>query len=90
MKIVLKIHRSLRNPEDPEVIEFHGDGKLKNLILQAVSGHEFIRGVLFEGDKLKSGVLYIYNETELASMGLLDERIVEDMTIKVVPILHGG
>ncbi len=90
MKLVLKIHRSLRNPEDPEVIEHQGEGILRALILQAVSNHVFIRDVLFEGERLKPGILYIYNGTELSSMGLLEEQIEEDMIIKIVPILHGG
>jgi hypothetical protein len=43
-----------------------------------------------KNNKPKPGILYIAEGTELSSLGLLDNKLDEEIEIRIVPILHGG
>ena len=38
----------------------------------------------------KPGILYISGKMEIASLGLLNQIMDEDIDLRIVPVLHGG
>ena len=90
VKLTLKIHRSLREINEPEKINADVEGILIDAIKEMISPYQEIYNQLFDSNKRRPGILYISNQLELSSLGLLEEEIDEDMEIKIVPVLHGG
>jgi len=80
----------LREINEPEKINAEVEGILIDAIKEMISPYQEIYSQLFNSNKIRPGILYISNQLELSSLGLLEEEIDEDMEIKIVPVLHGG
>lgn len=89
--LAIKIHQSLWI--EGEKNSFSGDFNGKT-ILEAMNAlleeAPKIKELCLKDNKRRPGILYIYDKTELASLGLFDELFTEDLLVRIVPILHGG
>jgi len=48
------------------------------------------KDLILTQDSIKAGLLVFADKTELTSMGLLDASLDSDLSIRIVPVLHGG
>ena len=87
----LKLHQSLWQNDEPH--EF--TGSFENLtiieaIRQLLKEYPKILELCLSNGKKRPGILYIAEKVELASLGLLENQLDEDLEIRIVPVLHGG
>ena len=87
----IKVHPSINVEGTPSVIE----GEFEEIsILEAMTSlldsYPDLSDLCLKGKKVKPGILYIADGTELASLGLLNSKLDEEIEIRIVPILHGG
>ncbi|MHA2029925.1 MAG: hypothetical protein ACW99Q_11075, partial [Candidatus Kariarchaeaceae archaeon] len=90
-KLKIKLHQSLRLVEFP--FEFESEfnsGSIIDCMRDLLSGYPVIIDMCLTDKGRKPGLLYISGNTELASLGLLEHNLDEDLEIRIVPILHGG
>jgi hypothetical protein len=95
VKFTLEIHRSLRNPEDPSHLNLEIINTQKTymqIISEMLEELPNIKSEVVLNNRPKPGILYIANQSELNSLGILNQKVdvSEDIEIKIVPILHGG
>ena len=94
MELKIKIHRALRDVNDEEmfVIEFKTPIKLSTAIQKCLRNSPKLLAQIFKEDKPRHGILFFSENAELSTLGLLDKAIdvLENMEIKIVPIMHGG
>ena len=89
--IRIKVHPSIHIQGTPSVLE----GEFNEItILDAMNSllesYPDLLELCLKDQKPKPGILYIADGTELASLGLLESNIDEEIEIRIVPILHGG
>ncbi|MGB1995732.1 MAG: hypothetical protein ACPHVH_03800 [Candidatus Kariarchaeum pelagius] len=87
----VEVHPSIRPDKMPSVVETD----LKNhTIIEGIdlvlSEYKDLKIQILSGRKLNPGYLIFSEKTELSSMGLLDIMLENDISVKIVPILHGG
>ncbi len=87
----IKVHPSIHVEGTPSVI----DGEFKEItILEAMNSlldsYPDLMNLCLKDKKARPGILYIAEGAELASLGLLDNKLDEELEIRIVPILHGG
>ena len=90
-RLKLKLHQSLRVKDEP--YEFEGEfesGTLISNMRKLLKNNPNILDLCLSEKGRKPGILYISGQTELSSLGLLDEQLDEDIDLRIVPILHGG
>jgi hypothetical protein len=90
-KLKIKLHQSLRLADLP--FEFENDfdsGSIFECMKDLLITYPLIFDLCLSEKGRKPGILYISGKTELASLGLLDHELDEDLVIRIVPILHGG
>lgn len=87
----IKIHQSLwiEGEEQSFSGEFMNETIITALSKLLTTSPKVMEQVLRDGHK-KPGILFIYDKTELSSLGLLEQPLTEDMSVRIVPILHGG
>jgi len=55
-----------------------------------VADYPQLEALLLVDRDIKPGIMIFSGKTELTSMGLLDQELDDDISVRVVPILHGG
>ncbi|MCE7733780.1 MAG: hypothetical protein GPJ54_02810 [Candidatus Heimdallarchaeota archaeon] len=87
----IKLHQSLRIKGEPhEFSESFNSGTIVNNMRKLLSNQPAILDLCLSHKGRKPGILYLSEKTELASLGLLESELNEDLEIRIVPILHGG
>ena len=87
----IKLHQSLRIQGQPfEFFNSFESGSILDNIRNLLNSNPEILGLCLSEEGKKPGILYLSNKTELASLGLLENQLDEDLEIRIVPILHGG
>lgn len=96
MKLTIEIHRSLRSSTAPKHYSKHFSTTENYMLQQAIEltlqSVPEISGQIFNNHRVKPGLLFFSGKTELNSLGLLDTPLdsSNDITITIVPIMHGG
>ena len=87
----IKLHQSLRVHGEPfEFFDSFRSGSILDNIRNLLHHNPQILDLCLSDKGKKPGILYLADKTELASLGLLECELEEDLEIRIVPILHGG
>lgn len=87
----IKLHQSLRIKGEPhEFSTSVNSGTIVDNMRKILSNQPEILDLCLANNGKKPGILYLSENTELASLGLLESELEEDLEIRIVPILHGG
>ena len=90
-QLTLKFHQSLRlKGIEHEFIESFDDVTILEAIRRILEPYPQMKPLCLQEGKKKPGILYLSGKTELASLGLLEHQLKEDLIIRIVPVLHGG
>ncbi len=93
-KLILQIHKSIRGINDPEEIsvEIVNSKPLLEYLKLGLTKYPSLLKTCIRENSLVPGILYISNDRELKSLGLMSELVDEntEIFVKIVPILHGG
>ncbi len=89
--LIIKIHKSISIPNLP--IKFQGNYSgvtILEAINKLLDNYKDIKELCIVNGSPKPGILFIAKGAELKSLGLLNNKLDEDLEIRIVPVLHGG
>ena len=87
----IKVHPSIHVKGTPSLIEGDfADTTILGAMNSLLNSYPELSDLCLKDKKAKPGILYIAEGAELASLGLLNNKLDEEIEIRIVPILHGG
>ncbi len=93
-KIILKVnlHQSMpvKNKMIDRTFNISDNLSLKNAIIQLLEQYPEVYSYLVKDGDIRPGFLLISGKIELRTTGKLENKLTENMEIRIIPISHGG